>query len=325
MDKIGLGRTGIEASVAGLGCGGHSKLGMFSKGIDNACGIISYAYYNGVNLFDTAYNYGTQPAVGKALAGIRRDSYILSTKFAFSIDGKLKAADELEKTLDICLQELRTDYVDIYHLHGVRPEVYAAVRDRFYPGLVKLKEKGKIRFAGITEHFGHDTTHEALKLALADDLWDVIMLGYNLLNPSAAKTILPAAAAKNVGTLCMHAVREALSDPEKLKADVKKMIAAGQVDTGLVKEDNTLDFLVDDGCAASIMEAAYRFCRHTAGIHVTLMGTGTLGHLAENLRSIVKPPLPKAALERLDAMFGRVDCVSGQQTFPETMLPTARR
>lgn len=316
MEKVILGRTGLEVTVAGLGCGGHSRLGMFSKGINNASAIVREAYDSGVNFFDTAYSYGTQPAVGKGLEGIRRDSYVLSTKFPYMENGEVRPAVDLEKNVDECLKELKTDYIDIYHLHGVRHDLYPEARDRFYPELVKLKEKGKIRFPAITEVFGTDTTHKTLKLALADDLWDVMMVGYNILNPSAAKTILPAAIEKNVGMLCMFAVRSSLSKPDELKLDVRKMIAEGQVDPQLVKEDNTLDFLVEGGHAESIMEAAYRFCRHTGGIHVTLTGTGSLSHLSENLNSIVKPSLPKDVLVRLENMFGRVDCVSGQQNKP---------
>ena len=90
------------------------------------------------------------------------------------------------------------------------------------------------------------------------------------------------------------------------------MLAAGQVDSELVKENKTIDFLIDNGYSKSIMEAAYRFCRYTKAINVTLMGTGTLRHLADNLNSISKPPLPKNIIQKLESMFGRVDCVSGQ-------------
>ena len=311
-----MGRTGLEASVAGLGCGGFSRLGMFSKGMDHACRIICQAYDSGVNFFDTATRYGTQSAVGKALEGIPCDSYILSTKFPFNNGGKLKAAEELEKSVDESLKELKTDHIDIYHLHGVLPQAYPAVRDRYYPELLKMKEKGKIRFTGLTELFGTDSSHEALKLSLQDDAWDVVMLGYNIINPSAAKTVLPLTISKHIGTLCMFAVRNSLSNPAELKLDVRRMIAARQVDESLVKEEHTIDFLIDDGYAKTLMEAAYRFCRHTAGIDVTLTGTGNPEHLAENIRSIQMPPLPREALDRLEAMFGKVDCVSGEQGMP---------
>jgi L-galactose dehydrogenase len=316
METNILGRTGLRVTAAGLGCGGHSQLGMFTKGMDNAVAIVRRAIELGVNFIDTAHVYGTQPAVGKALEGVRRDSYILSSKFPYNSRTGLQDAGALETTLDQALRELKTDYVDIYHLHGVTPQDYAGARDRFYPELLKMKEKGKIRFVGITEMFGADTSHQALTLALADDLWDVMMVGYNILNPSAARTILPEAMQKNVGILNMFAVRKALSDPAQLREDVCKILAAGQADSKLVKPENTLDFLVAEGYAKTITEAAYRFCRHTKGIDVTLTGTGDLNHLAVNINSLTAPPLPDQVLERLDAMFGRVDCVSGQKSFP---------
>ena len=318
MEKNILGRTGLKVTVAGLGGGGFSRLGMFTKGIDNAVGVIKSAYDQGVNFFDTAYLYGTQPAFAKALDGIPRDSYVLSSKFPYNnIETRvIKPASELEKNLDECLTELNTDHIDIFHIHGVTPEDYPIVRERFYPELVKMQEKGKIRFTGFTELFGGDTTHEAIKAALKDDVWDVIMVGYNMLNPSAAKMILPITMKNNVGTLCMFAVRSSLSNPEQLKLDVQKMYAANQVDRELVPMEHTLDFLIEGGHASSIMEAAYRFCRHTPGIDVTLTGTSSVDHLTDNLQSITMSPLPDSVLERLELMFGRVDSVSGQQDFP---------
>lgn len=318
MEMKVLGRTGLKVSTAGLGCGGFSRLGMFSKGIDNACQIIKYAYENGINFFDTASLYGTEPALGKALEQVPRDRYIISSKFMYVTPEKiLKPAEELEKSIDRSLKELKTDYVDILNLHGVIPQVYDKVRDRFYPELLKMKEKGKLGFFGITELFGIDNSHKCLKMAIEDDLWDVVMIGYNILNPSAAKTILPLTQKKNIGSLCMFSVRDSLSDPSKLKLDVQKMIAENQVDTHLVKEDNTLDFLIENGYVKSIVEAAYRFCRHTPGIDVTLTGTGCLDHLAQNVNSLNLPPLPDEALEKLEKMFGNVDCVSGAQDFPK--------
>lgn len=317
MDNTVLGRTELMVSAAGLGCGGFSRLGLFSKGVDNAYQIVRYAYENGVNFFDTATIYGTQAVVGDALEGLPRDSYVISSKFQYNDGRSLKAVEELEKSLDQSLKELKTDYIDIYNLHGVIPQAYTNTRDKFYPELLKMKEKGKIRFIGITELFGMDNSHEALKLALPDDLWDVIMVGYNMLNPSAAKSVLPLAKDKNVGTLCMFAVRSSLSDPSKLKLDVQRMISAHQVDESIVKEEHTLDFLIENGYARSIVEAAYRFCRHTKGIDVTLTGTGDVDHLKSNIENLSMPPLPQEALEVLDRMFGKVDCVSGQQEFPK--------
>ncbi len=313
MEYTQLGRTGIKVSVAGLGCGGHSRLGLFSKGLENASNIVRHAFDSGVTFFDTAYNYRTHPAVAKGLAGIPRDQYILSSKFPPQLEnGTLRSAAELEAILDESLKELHTDHLDIWHLHAVGGTEYPAIRDRFLPELERVKAKGKIRCIGITEMFATDTGHAMLPQALADDCWDVVMVGHSLLNPSASKTVLPAALEWRVGTLCMFAVRTALSNPEQLRLDVRRMAEAGQIDAGLAEQDGLLDFLVEEGHAASIMEAAYRYCRHTKGLDVILTGTGNKDHLSDNLKSILMPALPAEVLSRLGAMFGRVDCVSGQ-------------
>jgi aryl-alcohol dehydrogenase-like predicted oxidoreductase len=308
METVVLGRSGLEATIAGLGCGGFSRIGMGKFGLDHAAGIVRAAYDRGLNFFDTATAYGTQAAVGKGLAGIRRDSYILSTKFPY----KNRTPADLSAALEESLKELKTGYIDIYHLHGVAPEDYPEVRDAFVPVMEKAQREGKIRWLGITEIFGVDTGHAMFRLSLPDDIFDVIMTGYNILNPSAAKRVLPAAMEKNVGVLCMFAVRQALHDPAQLKKDIAKILEAGQADPGLVRDEGVLDFLVESGAAGSIVEAAYRFCRHSPGIGVVLTGTGNADHLKENITSIQKGPLPPEILEKLETLFGRVDCVSGQ-------------
>ena len=310
MQFTTLGRTGLKVSVAGLGCGGSSRIGMFKYGVDHAAGIVRSAYDLGVNFFDTAHGYGTEPAVGKGLEGIKRDSYVLSTKYPSR--NFTKDDDDFGKLLEQSLKSLKTDYLDILHFHGVRPEDYDTVVEKLLPKMEKAKKEGKLRFMGVTEIFNSDTTHEMLKKALDQDLWDVIMVGYNIINPTAVNNVLKMTMEKNVGTLCMYAVRAALSNPEQLKIDIAKILDAGKGDPKLLPRENTLDFLVKDGTAASIMEAAYRFCRHTKGIDVFLTGTSSADHLKDNIASILKPKLPDEILEKLDAMFGSVDIVSGE-------------
>ena len=70
-------------------------------------------------------------------------------------------------------------------------------------------------------------------------------------------------------------------------------------------------FLVHEGGAASVVDAAYRFARHEPGCHVVLTGTGSVEHLDENVRSINAPPLPGADLDRLRSLFGHLDHLSG--------------
>ncbi|WP_217539744.1 hypothetical protein, partial [Stenotrophomonas sp. GbtcB23] len=72
-----------------------------------------------------------------------------------------------------------TDRTDILHLHGVRPQQYQFCLDHLVPEMLRLLEAGKIRFLGVTESFGVDTEHMVMRRAVADKVWDVLMLGYN--------------------------------------------------------------------------------------------------------------------------------------------------
>jgi aryl-alcohol dehydrogenase-like predicted oxidoreductase len=322
MERVILSRTGLSVSVAGLGGGGHSKLGLEKYGEEHAVDIVRRAFESGVNFFDTAAVYGTEPALGRGLSGIARDKYVISSKFHYvepskpmqfpfvDTEGTFKKPEELMETLENCLRALKTDYVDIYHLHGVAENEYIEARDTYMPVMQKAKEQGKLRFFGITERFVADPSHKMLEIALADNIFDVVMTGYNLLNPSAAKTVIPAANKNDVGVLCMFAVRSALSNPKRLKANIDKIIERGQGGGGLVSSEKALDFLKDSGAAGSVIEAAYRFCRHTPGVGVTLTGTSDPGHLEKNLRSILMPALPDDILQKLDTLFGNVDCVN---------------
>src|SRR5450755_3272725 len=94
MQYTTLGRTNLKVSVAGLGCGGFSKLGLGTgQSADHAVGIIRQALDLGVTLLDTAAVYGTEDVVGAALRGVPRDSVVVCTKAskpagdaAFSVD-----------------------------------------------------------------------------------------------------------------------------------------------------------------------------------------------------------------------------------------------
>jgi aryl-alcohol dehydrogenase-like predicted oxidoreductase len=170
---------------------------------------------------------------------------------------------------------------------------------------------GKIRFLGITEQFGGDTGHAMLPRALADDHFDVVMVGFNLVNPSARDRVFPLTLSHDVGTLIMFAVRRQLSDPEALREAVAGLVARGEVDGADVDAGDPLGFLRDATGVGSVVEAAYRFCRHEPGAHVILTGTGNIAHLEANLAVIQGPPLPAEVMERLTRLFGRVDSVSG--------------
>ena len=312
MDFTRLGRTGLKVSVMGLGCGGHSRLGLSTGNTEEqAVSVVRAALDLGINFIDTAEAYKTEVVVGKGIAGIPRDQVILSTKCGCGWEDRQCTAQEMKERVNACLTRLQTDYVDVLHLHGVRVEDYKYACEELVPALQDLKTEGKIRHIGITEAFGPEPSHEMLTTAVLDDAWEVVMVGFNILNQSARKQILKTTQDKGIGTLCMFAIRRALSRPEVLRDLIHDLAAKGLVDGNAFEPERPLGFLEENGVAADIQDAAYRFCRYEPGMDVVLSGTGNIEHLKLNAASLSRPPLPEEVASRLRTLFKDVDCVSG--------------
>ncbi len=312
MDYTILGRTGLRVSVAGLGCGGPSRLGQSQHKTEReSIKLVQLALDMGVNLIDTAESYGTEPIVGRALDGVRRDQVILSTKKTPVPSSHPDPGIELRKSLEKSLRQLQTDYIDIFHLHGIEPEEYEYVVSKLVPPLMKLRQEGKFRFLGITEAFIPDPRHVMLRSALDDDCWDVVMVGFNMLNQMARTEVFPKTRERNIGVLNMFAVRRALSRPARLRQIVADLKQRGIIDADTCDDGNPLGFVLQSRDILSIPEAAYRYCRHEPGVHVVLTGTGNPEHLKKNLENLSKPPLDDWIQTHLRKMFAKVDDVTG--------------
>ncbi|HEY1932998.1 MAG TPA: aldo/keto reductase [Acetobacteraceae bacterium] len=304
MEYVTLGRTGLKASVAGLGCGGFSRLGLGTGASEaDAVGLVRLALDLGVNLLDTAAVYGTEEVVGKAVRGVPRDSVIVCTKASRDRGQNKFDLDKVLASLDGSLQRLGLDYIDVFQLHGVPPALYEHVRDDIAPALLKQKESGKFRFLGITETSPNDTEHEMLHRGLPDGIWDTAMFAFHMMHQPARTRVFPLTQKHGVGTLMMFAVRQIFARPAQLAATVKELAAAGKVPAWLAESDDPLGFLVHPDGASSVIDAAYRYVRHEPGVDVVLFGTGDAAHLRSNLASILKPPLPEADRAKLAELF----------------------
>src|SRR4051812_18510371 len=143
MDFTTLGRTGLKVSVMGLGCGGHSRLGLTQgKSEANAIEVVQAALDLGINYIDTAEAYGTEGVVGQAIRSVKREDVIISTKKSLNKkEGKMNLdAAGLLQGLEANLKRLNTDYIDIYNLHGLRFVDYDYARAELVPALERARE-----------------------------------------------------------------------------------------------------------------------------------------------------------------------------------------
>jgi 1-deoxyxylulose-5-phosphate synthase len=145
-----LGASDLDVSVISLGSWLTYGVGVEK---DKAIACMNQAFDLGINFFDTANVYGRGAAelvTGEALAGRKRDSYILATK----VFGPMSDTDQglsrtqIEKQLDASLKRLRVDYVDLYQCH--RYDVDTPL-DETMEALTRAVKAGKTRYIGFSE------------------------------------------------------------------------------------------------------------------------------------------------------------------------------
>jgi L-galactose dehydrogenase len=308
MHHTTLGRTGLKVSVAGLGTGGFSRLGL-KTGLseDQSARLIHEAVALGVNFIDTAPTYGTEGVVGKALKTIPRDQVVVATKAQIGRNGNFLPAERVVESLDSSLRAMNLDTIDVFNLHGIEPQEYAYAIDTIAPALEREKKKGKIRHIGITENPITDFTNAMLDQAKRDDIWEVYMVGFHMMHQGARKNVFPITRAKGVGTLLMFAVRSIFADPPRIARELRALAEKGLVDKSLAETKDPLGFLIHEGGASNVTEAAYRYARHEPGVDVVLFGTGNVEHLKANIAAINKPPLPEADRATIETLFGHLD------------------
>ncbi len=144
MDYRVLGSTGLKVSRL---CFGSLTIGPLQAKLDiqEGVSVIKCAFDMGVNFIDTAELYGTYNYIKKAIDG-RRGDIVISTKcYAYNREGA-------EKSLKKALNELGTDYIDIFSLHEQESELTLKGHREAIEYFVKAKEKGYIRSFGISTH-----------------------------------------------------------------------------------------------------------------------------------------------------------------------------
>ncbi len=151
MLKRRLGNRAWEVPALGLGAwalGGGTDWGPTS--FTDVVNTVSAALESGISLIDTAPIYGDSEAVlGRALAG-KRSQVILSTKCGLVKNGSWTDHDlrpeTITRQLENSLQNLRTDYIDLYFIHYLDPKV---PWQEAWQTLTRLKAQGKVRVLGV--------------------------------------------------------------------------------------------------------------------------------------------------------------------------------
>lgn len=144
MDYRFLGDTGLAVSRL---CFGSLTIGPLQAklGLEEGAAVIKAAFDMGVNFIDTAELYGTYAYIKEAVKGRRKDIIISTKCYAYNREGA-------EKSLKKAMDELGTDYIDIFSLHEQESEYTLEGHREAMEYFIKAKEKGYIRSFGISTH-----------------------------------------------------------------------------------------------------------------------------------------------------------------------------
>jgi hypothetical protein len=175
-----FGRTRYWTSALGFGC---MRLPRTADGaIDEPAAheMMGYALDHGVNYFDTAYRYHngeSERVVGRFLAQGNRHRVHLATKLP---PNEVKEPADFDRLLNEQLAKLRTDYLDVYLIHGLRQERWEVVRDLgIREWLNGVKKSGRARAVGFSFHDSLDAFKSIID---SYDGWNVCQVQYNYMN-----------------------------------------------------------------------------------------------------------------------------------------------
>ena len=190
-----LGRTGEKVTILGLGT---APIGEGPVEKKEAVRIFGEGMDRGVNYIDTARIYGNAEEALGELIPKRRDDLFVVTK-VWTDSGR-----EAEEILSTSLRKLNTDYVDLCHIHHVGGKNVDQVlsKDGVLPYLLKQKEKGKVRFIGVSGHCRPDRFVRVIKTGEIDVVMPVMNYAdRNIYNFEG--TVLPECRKRNLGVVAM--------------------------------------------------------------------------------------------------------------------------
>ena len=324
MEMRVFGRTGMQISVLGFGCGAVGGLMVRGDPLDQER-TVARAIDAGVNYFDTAVQYGngeSEKNLGRVLQRLKPANVAVGTKVRLSSGDFGRIADAVAKSLEGSLSRLRLDRVDIFHLHNAITERGGGealgvrqVLDDVVPAFERLRRQGKTRFLGLTA-IGETA---ALQRVIDARAFDSAQVVYNMLNPSAAVAVPANYPAQDYGRLFDHTIAAGVgvvgirvlaggalsgsAERHPIAGPAPEPIGSAMSYEADVARAQRLIALVKEGWAASLTEAATRFAISHPAMGTILVGMATPQQFEDALAAVERGPLPEAALNRLASLW----------------------
>lgn len=287
MERRRYGKTDMRVSVLGFG---GAEIGFQGADAAQVERLLGSALDAGLNIIDTAECYKTsEELIGKTVAH-RRNEYYLFTKcgHASGLEGKDWDPKMLAASIDRSLQRLRTDYVDIVHLHTCSEELLR--QGDVIDVLRRAKEQGKTRY------IGYSGDHRAARYAVTCGAFDSLETSVNIADQEAIELTLPEAAKRGMGVTVKRPISNAAWRHESLPDDTYVQ--------PYWKRLQQLDYeWLKDGELRRQVGTALRFALAVPGVHTAIVGTAKPSRWVENAELVNVGPLPQSVYDAIRAVW----------------------
>ena len=278
-----FGKTGLTVPALGFGAGIAGDPSLSER---NAEALLHSVLDLGIGLIDTARSYGlSEERIGRYLSR-RRAEFVLSTKVGYGVPGHEDwTAGGVLPGVDLALTKLRTDVLDLVHLHSCPRSTLEG--SGVVEALARAVESGKVRVAA------YSGDNDALEWAINSGAFGSVQFSLNVVDQAAVDTALPAAREGGLGVIAKRALANAIWG---------RGPSAGE-DPAISTYRERWNALAFDFGDAPAEEVALRFAANLPGVHAVLVGSGSPEHLKENLAAIERGPLPDALQSAIRERF----------------------
>lgn len=285
MELRDFGRSGLRVSPLGFGAMHINDTGTSEA---EAGELLNAVLDLGVNLIDTARGYGlSEERIGRHLSH-RRQDFLLSTKVGYGVEGLPDwTYDCIIGGIERALRLMRTDWLDIVHLHSC--PLHILQQDEVVRALDDARRAGKLRVAA------YSGDNAELAAAIDDARFGAVQTSISICDQANLDQRLPQAAERGLGIIAKRPIAGAVWRHAQRPDD----FAEGQYwDRWQAMGFNALPAEEHTGLAL-------RFTAHLPGVSSSIVGTGRLANLRQNLALVEQGPLPAAQQALLREAFLR--------------------
>ncbi len=276
-----FGNTELKISALGFGAG---EIGDFAISEKDSEKILNTVLDLGINLIDTARGYyASEERIGKYISN-RRKEFILSTKVGYGIEGYADwSYDIILAGVDNALRLMKTDYLDIVHLHSC--DLNTLKRGEVIEALHKTIEQGKVKVAAYSGE------NEELKFAVDSNAFGSIQTSVNICDQIDIDGSIKKAKEKNMGVIAKRPIANA---PWRFSER-----PVGRYVEEYWQRWKTMNLPESENWSDTFL----RFTVFANGVDTAIVGTTNIEHLKLNINIIEKGPLPEDLYQKIRSGF----------------------